>query len=210
MAEELGRIEKPSVESFTEKKKLIVVPLLFSGKDAPEDFVEIFGRCWNQVDEHVQNLEMKLGKVARIYHEMIFTNGEEGLKILEQLNPESFTFINSRCKSGAELQATEDAELAMESMDWERCLMVAMGQQVRNKLAEFHRESSIKRYSHIGQKIGESLADGEIGLLFVREGHSTQFPREIEVFNVYPPALDEINRWLRNYSQAINSQSSEK
>ncbi len=209
MAEELGKIEKPNVESFTSTRKLILAPLIFSGKDAPEDLVAIFTRCWVQIEEQIKNLETKLGKVSRIYHEMVFKDGEEGLKILGQLNPESFKLVKSRCETGAELQSAENAELAMENMDWERCLMVVMGQKVRQQVARFHQESGAARYQHISRKIGETLKEGENGLLFIREGHPAQFPREIEVFNVAPPALDEINRWLRNYTQNIASQASE-
>ncbi len=209
MAEELGKMEKPDVESFTGTRKLIVAPLIFSGKDAPEDFMEIFKRCWNQIHEQVENLETKLGKISRIYHEMIFNDGEEGLKILEQLNPESFKLVKNQCEAGAELQATEEVELAMENMDWERCLMVAMGQKARSKVIQFHQESSSARYQHISQRIDETLKGSEIGLLFIREGHPTQFPKEIDVFNVAPPSLDEFNRWLRNYSQKMSSQAPE-
>jgi len=37
----------------------------------------------------------------------------------------------------------------------------------------------------------------QAGLLFIREGHLAQFPKDIEVFSVAPPALDEIHRWQR-------------
>ncbi|GAH60367.1 unnamed protein product, partial [marine sediment metagenome] len=30
------------------------------------------------------------------------------------------------------------------------------------------------------------------------EGYKLQFPGDIEVFSVFPPALDEIHRWLRD------------
>jgi len=209
MAEELGKIEKPPLENFSGLRKLIVVPVVFSGKDAPADFMEIFNRCWNQIGEQIKNLETKLGKVARIYHEMIFNDDEEGLKILEQLNPESFKTVKAKCESGGKLQAAEDAELAIENMDWERCLMVAMGQKVRSLIVQFHRESSSKRYQYISQKIDGTLKDGEVGLAFGREGHSIQFPQNIEVFNVYPPALDEINRWLRDFSKRASTQNPE-
>jgi len=209
MAEELGKIKKPPLENFSGLRKLIVAPVVFSGKDAPADFMEIFNRCWNQVGEQIENLETKLGNVARIYHEMIFSDDEEGLKILEQLNPESFKTVKAKCKGGAALQGAEDAELAMENMDWERCLMVAMGHKVRSLIVQFHRESSSKRYQHISRKIDETLKDGEIGLVFVREGHSIQFPQNIEVFNVYPPALDEINRWLRDFPKRASAQKPE-
>ncbi len=201
MAEELGKIEKPSVESFSGSRKLIVAPLLFSGKDAPEDFMTIFNRCWDQTKEQLANLESKLGGVTLIYHEMLFESGEKGLSILEQLNPHSFQFVKAKTENGARIEVIEEIDIATENMDWERCLMVAMGPVARNKLSELYMASSTKRFELIARKIDESLKEGEIGLLITREGHRTQFPQSIEVFNIYPPALDELNRWLREYTE---------
>lgn len=200
MAEQLGRIEKPEANRFAGGRKLFLVPLLFSGKDAPDDFVKKFTHYWDEVRKQIENLEAKLGKISRIYHELTFVGGEEGLKVLEKLNEKSYQIARSKSKDGAELQATEDSDLAQESMDWERCLMVAVGEKVRGRISGFYLESSRRRYEHISRRIDETLKEGEIGLLFVREGHRVQFPKDVEVFNIYPPVLDEINRWLRNYS----------
>ncbi|MCK4581439.1 MAG: hypothetical protein KAU10_08800, partial [Dehalococcoidia bacterium] len=32
-------------------------------------------------------------------------------------------------------------------------------------------------------------------------GHRLQFPGDIEVFSVFPPALDEIHRWVRDQTR---------
>lgn len=209
MSEELGKIEKPPVESFTKPRKLIVAPLLFSGKDAPPDFMEKYNRCWDEIKSQLINLEDKLGSVSHIYHEMVFDGGEKGLEILEQMNPDSCRIVKDKTQAGADFVVSEDMDMALENIDWERCLMVAMSAKVRTKIAEFHMETSTKRYEHVSKSIDESLKDGEIGLLFIREGHRAQFPQSIEVFNIYPPALDDLNRWLREYSQRMNNQSSE-
>jgi len=50
----------------------------------------------------------------------------------------------------------------------------------------------------MAKKISEALKDDEAGLLFIREEHSVQFPSDIEVFSIFPPALDEIHRWYRD------------
>lgn len=209
MAEELGKIEKPPVEKFAGVRKVIMVPLIFSGKNAPQDFLELYNRCWGQIAGQVAKLEARLGQVTRIYHEMILASGQEGMKILEQLNPSSHQLVKARGENGTNIQPIEDAELAAENMDWERCLMVAMSEKARAKILEFHAESSARRYEYIGRKIDETLGEGEIGLLFIREGHRVQFPGDMEILNVYPPALDEIHRWLRDYGQRM-SPSEEK
>ena len=88
MAEPLGKIEKPEAKEFTSKKKLYLVPLLFSGKNAPEDYADKYRRYWQQVGEHVANLEEKLGKVGHIYHESVYEAGKNGLEAMQKLNKE--------------------------------------------------------------------------------------------------------------------------
>jgi len=36
----------------------------------------------------------------------------------------------------------------------------------------------------------------------MREGHQVNFPPDIQLFYVAPPALDELKRWLREREQA--------
>ncbi len=66
---------------------------------------------------------------------------------------------------------------------------------------EFYTAASVNRYNHIGRHIDETLEKNAVGILFAREGHRVQFPKDVDVFNIYPPALDDLNRWLREYSQ---------
>ena len=61
MTEELGKIERPSVESFSEERKLYLVPLLYAGKDSPQEYLEKYELYWQQVDEQISNQELKIG-----------------------------------------------------------------------------------------------------------------------------------------------------
>jgi hypothetical protein len=45
------------------------------------------------------------------------------------------------------------------------------------------------------------LQNDELGLLLIHEGHQLQFDDSIEIFSVFPPALDELHRWLRESSK---------
>jgi hypothetical protein len=199
MSEELGKIEKPETEQFKNKRKLYLVPLLYSWEDAPKEYIEKFNLYWQQVREHIANLESKIGEVKRIYHESITVAGEEGLKILEKLNPSSCQIAREKCQSGAQIEVAEDTELVGESMDWERhILMGFISQKVARMVSEFFTEASRKRFEHIAKRIDETLEDDEVAILFIREGHRVQFPADIEVFSVTPPVLDEIHRWLRD------------
>jgi len=203
MAEELGKIEKPEAKKFENKRKLYLVPLLYSWEDAPAEYVEKFSLYWQQAEEHIASLESKIGEVKRIYHESITIAGEEGLKVLQKLSPASCKITEEKCQSGAQVEAVEDAELAEENMDWERHLLMGfISRKVAQVISDFFTESMKKRYEHIAKIIDETLKEDEAALLFIREGHRVQFPSDIEVFSVAPPALDDIHRWLRERSAA--------
>ncbi|MFC1984975.1 hypothetical protein ACFLT4_04400 [Chloroflexota bacterium] len=200
MAKQVGKIEKPAAEYFVSKRKLYLVPLLFAGKEAPAEYVDKFNLYWEQVSEHVANLESKIGKVRYIFHESITLAGDDGLRVMEKLNPPCYQIVMDKCQSGAVLEATEDRGLAEESMDWERCLLMGfMSQKVAKMVSEFYVEALRQRYEHIARRIDEVLKAGEVGMLFVREGHGLQLPQDVEVFSVVPPVLDEIYRWLRDH-----------
>jgi len=199
MAQELGKIDKPEAASFKQGRKLFLVPLMYPAKDAPPDYTEKLDLYWKQAAEHVANLEAKVGAVNRVYHESISVGGEDGLKIMDKLNAKSCQIARQKCRDNAQLEAVEDRELAAESMDWERCLLIGfMSDKVAMKVSEYYVEASKKRYEHIGRRIDDTLKAEEVAILFIREGHTVQFPTDIEVFSVAPPALDEIHRWLRD------------
>jgi hypothetical protein len=199
MAQELGKIEKPSAEKYKGARKLFFVPLIFSPRDVQRELFEKIFRYWDQVESQLLNLELKLGVVKKIYHELVPVGGAEGCKIIEELNSTSYGIVKARIDKGAELHGLEDAELLTESMDWTKCLAVGLqNQKVFDKVYEFYIEAYRKRNEHIAKRIDETLKEGEAGVLLMREGHQVQFPSDIEVFYVSPPGLDEIKRWLRS------------
>ncbi len=203
MAEPLGKIEKPEAKEFASKRKLYLVPLIFSGKKAPEDYAAKYHRYWQQVSEHVANLEKKLGEVGHIYHESVYQAGKEGLAAMGKLNADSSRIAREKSEGGALVEAVEDRELAEESMDWERFILMGfISQKVAQLVSERYIEALRKRYEHIARQIDETLEADKAGLLFIREGHLVPFPESIEVFSVAPPALDEIHRWQREQLSA--------
>jgi len=99
------------------------------------------------------------------------------------------------------IEATELPELASECLDWERCILMGFySRKAAELVAKFYQEAAKKRYEHIGNRINETLQSGEAAILFIREGHEVQFAKDIEVFSVAPPALNDIHRWLRDHS----------
>ena len=196
---ELGKIEKPLAEEFKQGRKLYFIPLIYCGKEPPAEYLEKFNNYWNQVENQMSNLELKLGKVNRIYHELIPIGGEDGVNTIKELNDKSHQTIKNRLDKGAQLEATEDSELLTEFIDWNRCLAIGLqNQRVLLKVYASYTEASRKRNEHIARQIDETLKADEIGVLFMREGHQVQFPSDIQLFYMAPPGLDEIKRWLRD------------
>jgi len=200
MSEKLGKIEKPETSEFKEGRKLYFVPLIYRGIESPEEYLEKFNQYWNQVENQMSALELKLGKIDKIYHELIPVSGEDGVKTIKELNDKSYEIVKDRLDKGAQLEATEDGELMTELMDWGRCLAIGLqNQKVLTQIYESYTEVSKKRNEYITRQIDETLKTDEIGILFMREGHQIQFPQDIQVFYVSPPALDDIGRWLRDH-----------
>jgi hypothetical protein len=202
MPEQLGKIERLEAELFKQGKKLYLVPLVYSGEDAPDEYKEKCSRYWQQVIEQLTNLASRIGRVNQVYHESIFQSGEDGMKVMERLNPSSYQIAKTHCDNGAIFETIEERELFEEVMDWQRCLMLGfMSDKVASKVSEFYVEATKKRNEFMAKKISETLKDDEAGLLFIREENSVQFPSDIEVFSIFPPALDEIHRWYRDQAR---------
>jgi len=199
MSQELGKVEKPEVNSFKHNRKILQVPLIYAGKDSPAEYLELFEKYWKQVNEMITKLENSLGSVTVVFHETINAGGEEGLKMLETLSPKSHTIVMARGKGEDKVKCIEDTELLEEVMDWERCIMIGfLSEKVAKTVYDAFSDASRRRYQQIGETIDETLKEGDVALLFIREGHMVQFPKDVDVFSVAPPALDEIHRWARD------------
>ncbi len=198
MAEELGKIEKPPVEDFKKGRKLYFIPLVYTGEDMPDDYLVKYNKYWEQVEKQITELIAKLGEVNRIYHEMVASAGDEGLKAVKALSERSHKMIKSCLAKKTQMEAAEDIDILTEFMDWSRCLLIGLqNPKVVSRVYESYTEISKKRNEYITRKIDETLKENEIGILLMRENHQVQFPSDIQVFYVAPPALDEIKRWLR-------------
>lgn len=198
MAQELGKIERPTAESFTGTRKLFLVPLVYSPTDPPSDYVGMLERYWAGVRNQLRRLVERTGPITRVYHEGVIESGETGLKMIEQINPRSYRLIEEYVQASATVEALEDGEVFAESLDWQRCLMAGLAsRKVMDLALRGYREATSKRYELMAQRIDQTLPPGGSGILLIQENHGIQFPKDIQVFYVAPPALDEIHRWLR-------------
>lgn len=213
MAQELGRVERPSPGSFQGKRKLFLVPRLYEPPAGAEEGSTILQRYWDQIQSQVASLESGLGPVKHIYHEGLTEGGEQGVTYLEAMDQRCQTFVQAKSQAGATLEATEDKEVLGETLDLQRCLMLPLtSNSVATKLQEWFTDGVRRRYEHISNRIDETLGENEVGLLMINERHQVQFPADVEVFFVAPPALDEFRRWLDGWiakQQATGAESTQ-
>ncbi len=66
MSEELGKIEKPLAEGFKTGRKLYFIPLVYLGEKAEVEYQEKCNKYWEQLENQMGELELKLGKVSKI------------------------------------------------------------------------------------------------------------------------------------------------
>jgi len=238
MPEKVAKITKPSTDDFKKERKLFFVPLVFKEMDSPGDYLEKLGQYWKQVEKQIKELELKLGSIQKIYHELAAAGDKEGLEAIKDLNEESYKIIKKKIEEGGQLQATEDSDTLTAFMDWSRCLAIGLqnqkvlstiyqsyieagrkrnesiakrldetlkpdeslqNQKVLSTIYQSYIEAGRKRNESIAKRLDETLKPDETGILFMREGHQVQFPTDIQVFYVVPPALDEVKRWLRDH-----------
>lgn len=199
MSEPLGRVERPAADTFHSRRKIYLVFLVFTHESAPPEYNEKCEKYWRQIGEQLANLEAKAGSAAHVYHEAVYEQGEAGLLLLQKMHRFSYEIVAPRCTNGAVLEAMEDRELAAEVGDWERFMMMGYSSaKVGELVRDLYTQAFKKRNEHVMSAIDTTLGPGESGLLLVGEGHRLQFPADMEVFSVVPPALDELHRWVRD------------
>ncbi len=190
---------------------MLMVPLAYGMVELPGEGQAKLDAYWRQMQDHVEGFESKLGQIKHIYHEMISEPGETGLGRLKAVNRRSHGFLSPRCEAGAALEVTEDEELLRQALDLQQCMILPLtSETVFHKLREWLDDTNRKRYEHIAGRIDETLGASEVGVLLINEGHHVQFPQGIEVFYVAPPALDELQRWLRDDLEARRREAQEK
>ena len=200
MAQELGRISRPTSAQYEGVRKLLLAPLVYGPPGEVPEGVAALQNYWDQMKVQVKALAAALGGLHRLYHESLSQGGDEGLELLEQADRRSHAFFKAECESGAVLEATEDGSALIETLDLQRCLMLPLAsERVAAQLHLWFNEANKSRYEHIAGRIDATLGKNEVGLLLVSERHQIQFPQDIEVFYVSPPALDEFRRWLQNW-----------
>lgn len=193
---ELGKIEKPDVESYRNKRKIYFVPNIFLIED--ESFKKLFDKYWEEVSYQLNKLEIA-GHIRKIFCEILIEGEEKPLNVISSFNKHLERIIESKMAQGAPLIPLEEKNIFFPYLDWSKCLSVITTQEVFDKVYPLYKEAAHKRLTKIVEIIDKNLPDGEAGLLILKDEDrvNLNFPKDIELFLVAPPSYDDINKWFR-------------
>jgi hypothetical protein len=208
MSEELGKISKPQADNVQLKRKLYLVQNIQNYFPDNSEFEVLLNEYWESISEQLDNLEKTAGSINKIYVEGIYQDYETASKLLDENNKWCLNTISPRIKSGAEFGKIEDEVNYKELIDWTRIAQMGFVSENVKEIAEKNYTEIINSRSNIIQNEIDKLQNGEAALFLISSG-SHKFPEDIEIFNVIPPSLDKMNRWITE-NQNTGKQSNEQ
>lgn len=213
---EFGKIEKPEASNFTAKRKLYVVPTLpFEELSMQYDIGMKVERFWGEVKEKINYFSSTYGNINTLYIEGITEDQKAGQEYLEKLGKENnyYKLLKDLIDKGAVIRGIEKSGL-MEKL---KLLFEEYSKSFLPEIKEFHmgyygkdinfdgwREYLVKNITEMQDEMGKSATRilGELppdssGILIITDGRPVEFPEGIDVFQIRPPAFDEIERNIR-------------
>lgn len=214
---ELGKIEKPEASTFTSKRKLYVVPTL-----PFEEIALSYGldqaqieRFWGEVREKINYFISTYGKIDTIFIEGMNDDEKAGLAYFEKFGKDNnhYKLIKTLSESGTEIRGIEKSG----QMDRSKLLFEEYSKSFLPEIQEFHkgyygkdinfegwRDYLVKMIQEIQDEMGKfatgiigELSVDSSGVLLITDGRPIQYPEGIDVFQIRPPAFDEIERKIR-------------
>ena len=217
---ELGKIEKPEASNFSAKRKLYVIPTLpFDELSKQYDIGMKVERFWGEVREKINYFISTYGNINTLYIEGINEDQKSGQEYLEKLGKENnyYKLLKDLIDIGAVVRGIEKGGL-MEKL---KLLFEEYSKSFLPEIKEFHmdyygkdinfdgwREYLVKNITQMQDEMGKSVTSilGELppdssGVLIITDGRPIEFPEGIDVFQIRPPAFDEIERNIRQMSK---------
>ncbi len=196
---EIGKIDKPEVKKYKNRKKIYFVRNLYLPKNASDQYKSIFDRYWKEVEEHIAKIEAA-GKVTKIFCESLYMTGEDAIRVLTSMNGALQQIIKKKIDAGAELLALEDKDIFGSYVDWNNCMMVIRTENVYNKVQEQLKAVVKDRFKHIKSVLQSTIGPADAALLIMRSEDKDllELPDDVELFLISPPAYDDLMKFLRD------------
>lgn len=221
---ELGKIEKPEASSFASKRKLYVVPTLPFEEISQEYQLDSarLERFWGEVKEKLDYFVSTYGKISTIYLEGADENEKielEYFKLAKENN--HYKLIKSLVDNGAAIKGIEKKE----HLERSKLLFEEYYKSFIHEIKDIHegyygkekdfdgwREYLIKKIQEaqdemtglISKLIGEMPTDSN-AVLFITDGRPIEYPAGIDVFQICPPAFDELARHIGDKTRQVTN-----
>jgi len=187
-------------------RKLFYIPIIHTSADMGSLSKAVTERGINQLgeniwSEHVATVHKFWDSIAdycaslpaggmKIYQDGLVADGEIGAKIVAagaQAGSRNYEIVQELVRRGAQIVRTEDFRLVLEERN--RLLAIVQTQTFGAKILALFKYRLIKRRllnrrdEFIARRIGETLSDGETGILFIGADHRVQpnLPNDIKV-----------------------------
>jgi hypothetical protein len=145
----------------------------------PDDYDMKCEEFWGYVAEKLSVLK---GRIRKIFRESLSINTKEALLALSGDEQRGRSVLASLLEGGAQLEPTEDPILMAETESW----MEMMRRTPNEMLSELYQQSLAERNRYVANRIGESMHDGEVGLLLMDSRRRIEPPQDIRVIRVCP------------------------
>ncbi len=218
---EFGKIEKPEAKNFTAKRKLYVVPTLPFEELALEfklDTAKI-ERFWGEVREKISYFQSTYGNISVLYLEGVNEDEKIGMEFFEKFGKEGnhYKLVKSLVDTGAAIRGIEKSGHIKRSKllfeEYSKSFLPEVkefhegfyGKDIdfegwRNYLVKKIQETHDEMGAHALKIIGEQ-PENTCGVLIITDGRPIEFPEGIDVFQIRPPAFDEIARTIREMAK---------
>ena len=205
MSKEIGKIDKPAAENTILKRKIYLVQNIQNYFPENNEFKTLLEEYWDSISDQLDKMESTAGIITNIYIEGMWQSFQEVEKIIQESSPASLKLIKTRIGSGSNYIPVEDESIYKRLIDLTRIVQLGfVSEKIKTLIEEQYSETVLERQIHIKTTI-DQLQLGEAGL-FMLSSVNHKFSDDIEIFNVIPPALDKINRWLQNNQQTVAAQ----
>jgi hypothetical protein len=145
----------------------------------PDDYDMKCEEFWGYLAE---KLSVFRGRIRKIFRESLSINTKEALLALSGDEQRGRSVLASLLEDGVQLEPTEDPILVAETESW-----IKMMRRTPNEmLSELYGQSLAERNRYIANRIGESLHDGEVGLLLIDSRRRIEPPQDIRVIRACP------------------------
>lgn len=215
---ELGKIDKPDAEKFTEKRKLYVVPILPFEEMTSQFNLETakIERFWGEVREKIEHFLSVYGNINTLYIEGVSEDKEHDIKLFEKYGVESnhYKLLKKLVENDAKIRGIDKEALHGKL----RLVYEEYSKSFLPEIKEIHegfygkeidfdgwRKSLTDRIQEIQGEMTKFTSDilkdmpeNTNGILIITEGRVVEYPDNIDVFQIRPPAFDEIVRNIRD------------